>query len=481
MSLRGDVVHSLKWLAGVRFAGQLFAWAITVVVIRILAPSDYGLMAIAGVMIGFTALFQEMGLYTAMVQKRNLTERQVEQAFGLLIITNSVIYIVVFLVAPFFATFFDDPRLTNIVRVLGIQFPLASVGVVQDAMLSRSMNFKRRSFAGLATTVGGGLTTLALALSGAGVWALVYGSLAGAVIRPIALAVAARHWCRPRFSREGMGELVRFGGFITTGKIIWYVYSQADVFIIGKLLGKEVLGFYSIAMQLATLPMQKVGGMLNQVGLAAYSTVQDNLDALRSHYLKAIRVLSVLAFPVFWGISSVAPELVPIVLGKRWERAIIPLQLLSFMAPVRMVSHSSSGLLAAIGKPDVSTLNLFISLVIMIPAFYFGTRYGGLVGVSLAWVVAFPIVRLIQLRISLPYVGLRIVDALRPMVGAASGGIVMYLAVVFTGWLIGERTANDVVKLVAMVATGVLVYGGYMWMLRRDDCREVLDLVTKTR
>ena len=105
MTLRGDVLHSLKWLAGARFAGQLVAWAITLVVIRI-QPSDYGLMAISEAIVGFAALFREMGLYSAMVQKRDLTARQVEQSFGLLILANCVIYAQVFASAPLLADYF---------------------------------------------------------------------------------------------------------------------------------------------------------------------------------------------------------------------------------------------------------------------------------------------------------------------------------------------------------------------------------------
>lgn len=477
MSLRGDVLYSLKWLAGARFAGQLIAWVITLVVIRILKPSDYGLMAMAGIMIGFAALFQELGLYTAMVQKRDLMRRQVEQSFGLLLVADCTIYVLVFLLAPLLSQFFGDTRLTDIIRVLGIQFPLAAIGVVQDAMLSRRMDFKRKSLANLAVTLGNGLTTLGFALTGAGVWSLVYGSLAGALIRPIALVAAARYWCRPRFSRVGMGGLLRFGGFVTASQIIWYVYSQADVFIIGKLLGKQTLGFYSVAMELATLPMRKVGGLLGQVGLAAYSSIQDDMPTLRLHFCKAIRVLSVLSFPVFWGISSIAPELVDVVLGRRWERAVIPLQLLSLMMPVRMIGHAGDGTLSAIGRPGLGTVNTLVSLVIMVPAFYVGTRYGGLLGATLVWVLIYPIVRLMQLRISLPALGLRLRQYLWPMAGPAAASAVMYIAVIIARMSLQRYTHNEIAALITMASVGSVVYLTFMWFVRRTDCLEVLDLL----
>lgn len=476
MSLRGDVLHSLKWLAGARFVGQLVAWAITLVVIRILNPSDYGLMAIAEVFLGFAALFQEMGLYTAMVQKQGLTSRQIEQTFGLLIIANSLIYVLAFTSAPLLSSFFNDPRLTNIIRVLGIQFPLASVGVVQNAILSRRMDFKRKSFVNLAVVLANGLATLAFALLGAGVWALVYGSLAGSIVRPIGLALAARHWCRPRFARAGMADMLRFGGFVTASRLLWYMYSQADVVIIGKILGKEVLGFYSIAMQLASLPMQKVAALLDEVGFAAYASVQSDISAIRSHFCKAIRILSFVSFPVFWGISSISPDLVLVVLGQRWERAIIPLQLLSLMMPIRMISHGTGSPLTAIGKPHIGMLNLSIALVIMVPTFLIGTHYWGLIGAALSWVIAYPIVVLCQLRISLPRLGMTSLDYFKPMAAPAAGGAIMYLAVILVRDTVTRVLPNHAFVLVFTTGMGALIYATYMWFLHPNACREVIAL-----
>lgn len=479
MSIRNDVIHSLKWLAAARLAGQMIAWAITLVVIRILKPSDYGLMAIAEALIGFATLFQEMGLYSAMVQKRDLAERQVEQAFGFLILVNSGIYVLVFAIAPLLSHFFGDPRLTNIVRVLGIQFPLASIGVVQDAMLSRRMRFKQKSLANFVILLGNGLTTLGFALAGAGVWALVYGGLAGALIRPVALSIAARHWCRPRFSRYGMGEMLRFGSFVTASQLIWYVYSRSDVFIIGRLLGKELLGFYAIGMQLASLPMQKVSEMLNQVGFAAYSSIQHDMAAIRSHFLKVIRILSFISFPLFWGISSISPDLVRVVLGSRWEKAIIPLQLLALVGPIRMIGHGSGGALNAIGKPHIGTLNLLIALVIMPPAFFIGTYYCGLAGASLAWVIGYPILVLVRMQFSLPHFGLAPRQYLGAMVRPAVGGTVMYLLVILARVTVANPLLGPLAGMVFLIGVGGLTYSAFMWIFCRENCLEVIDLVRR--
>jgi O-antigen/teichoic acid export membrane protein len=271
-----------------------------------------------------------------------------------------------------------------------------------------------------------------------------------------------------------MEDMLHFGGFITASGFLWYVYSRSDVFIIGKLLGNEILGFYSIAMQLASLPLQKIGETFNQVGLAAYSSIQHDMAAIRFNYLKVIRLLSFVAFPVFWGISSIAPELVAVVLGQRWERAVIPLQLLSLIMPLRMVGHSGSPL-SAIGKPQIGTLNHFISLVVMPPAFFIGAYYGGLAGVSLAWVIAYPILVLIRLRFSMPPLGLTNRDYFGTLAGPAAGGAAMYIIVMLARATVAPLLGPKI-GLLFLMGVGVMGYSVFMWLLRRKDCREVIAL-----
>jgi O-antigen/teichoic acid export membrane protein len=355
------------------------------------------------------------------------------------------------------------------------------VGVVQDAMLSRTMRFKRKSIANLVIVLGNGFTTLGFALAGAGVWALVAGSMAGSLMRPIALSIAARHWCRPRFSGEGLGEMLNFGKFVTTSKVLWYVYSNSDVFIIGKILGKELLGFYSIAMQLASLPMQKVAELLDQVGFAAYSTVQHDMAAVRSHFLKAVRILSFLSFPIFWGISSISPELVDVVLGKRWEKAILPLQLLALVMPIRMIGHGTGSPLMAIGKPQIGTLNMVIALVIMTPAFAIGAYFGGLVGVSLAWVVAYPILIVTRLHFSLPPLGLTYRNYFGSMAAPAVGGAVMYSVVIAARETIASPYLSPVSGVALLVILGATVYPAFMWLFFRELLLEFAALARRNR
>lgn len=480
MSLRGQVLHSLKWLTAARFVGQAFAWATTLVVIRLLDPSDYGLMAMATIIVGFASLFRELGLYTAIVQSPNLTDRHVEQSFGLLILVNSSLYGLLLLIAPWVAAFFGDPRLTEIIWVLGLQFPLAAVGVVQDAMLSRRMAFKGKSFANLAAMLSNSAVTLSLALSGFGVWALVWGSLTWSIVLSTGLVVAARHWCRPRFSQVGMRELVQFGSFVTVTRVLWYAYQQADKLIIGKVLGKEALGQYAVAMQLASMPLQKFSSLMNQVGLAAYSMVQADRSAIRFYYCKAVRMVAFFSFPVFWGISSISPELVNVVLGETWQPAILPLAILSLIMPTRMIASAGSAAFEGIGKPQIAAGNVLITFLVMLPAFLIGVQWG-LVGVSLAWLVTFPPLFLVRLHRSLPAIGVSMRQYFSSIAGPATGAIAMFVAVALTRVTIVDPYLPPVAGLAFLIIVGALCYALFMWIFQRGTCREVLRLVSQKK
>jgi O-antigen/teichoic acid export membrane protein len=234
-------------------------------------------------------------------------------------------------------------------------------------------------------------------------------------------------------------------------------------------------------MQLASLPMQKVSELLDQVGFAAYSSIQYDMSAIRSHFLKAIRVLSFISFPIFWGISSIAPDLVLVVLGKRWELAIVPLQLLALVMPIRMIGHGSGSVLTAIGKPHIGTLNVVFALVIMVPAFFIGIHYGGLVGVALAWVIGYPILVVVRLRFSLPPLGLKSRNYFGAIAGPALGGAIMYLAVMLTRKAIAMTSLRPIFVMGVLVAVGVLVYPTFMWFFQRRNCLEVIDLFRKQK
>ena len=192
MTLRSQVLSGFRWTATVRLLSQMITWAITLVVIRLLTPTDYGLLAMATVFIAFLSMFSEFGLGPAVVQKRDVDDELLRRVFGLVLVIHVSLTGMLVLGAPLIASFYAEPRVVPVVQVLALQFIIAAFSVVPDAQLQRRMEFRNRSLLDLSGAMVGSATTLTMAFMGAGVWALVTGSLLGALWRTIGI-----NWLSP--------------------------------------------------------------------------------------------------------------------------------------------------------------------------------------------------------------------------------------------------------------------------------------------
>lgn len=471
-----DVISGLRWTAGGKLAAQLVTWCISIVVIRLLAPSDYGLLAMASVFIAFFLLVSEVGLGPALIQRSEISDEVLRQGFGVVLIVNFTLLIALNLLAPEIADFFDDERLVGILRVLSLQFPIIALTVLPDVRLQRSLDFKSRSVVDFIGATLSAIVTLGMALTGFGVWSLVMGSLLAAAFKAVAVNYLTPLWLRPTFCLRGMRSLLSFGGNVTATRVIWFLYTQADTVIVGRLLGKEALGFYSVAMHLASLPVQRVSGILNQVVFPVFSRMQHDRDAIVAQVSRALKLLCLFSFPILWGISSVANDLVLLVLGKEWESAVLPLQVLAVIMPLRMLANFLPSAADALGRPQVALNNVIVASLIMPAAFYIGSGWG-LIGVSVAWLTAFPIVMLINIRRTALAVGLELSLVARAIAPSFFSASVMYCAVWMTGQLFGTDFEH-LVCLIAKIFVGVAVYTGMTLLTNRNMVRETLRLLS---
>ena len=474
MSLRSKVILALRWSAGLRLLSQLIAWAMTLVVVRLLSPSDYGLMSMATVVIAFLMMFNELGIGPALVQRESLNNLVLRQAFGIALASNALVFAVVWILTPSVAQFFGEAELVPIIRTLSIQFMFIPFSTIPEAFLLRNLDFRRKSIIDLVSNVLGGVTSLALALSGFGVWSLVFGSLTLMSTRSIGSIVAAPHFVLPRFSLTGTKQLLSFGSLITADRFLWFFYSRADVVVVGRILGTEALGIYSVAMQIASLPLHKVNGILNEIAFPAFSRIQGDMALVRSYLGKAARVISFVAFPVFLGISSISPVFVEVVLGEQWKSTALPLATLACIMPLRMISSVIASTLQGVGRVGVSVGNLVYAAVIIPIALLIGTNWG-ITGVCVAWLVGFPAVTTIEMLRSRRFVALSILDFTRifwrPLLGSLImwGGVYMITA-------IDTTFSYSVPGLTFIIFAGAATYLIFTLLFNRDNFRETMAL-----
>lgn len=474
MIFKAEVIRALKWTVIGRFSTQIVSWVITILLIRLLMPGDYGLMAMATVFSGLFALVAEIGLGSSLVQSTDVSERQMRQVFAIVLLSNFAIFVVLVVgVAPLAALFFREPRLETIIQVVALQFVPAAFAVIPGAMLHREMLYAGRSAVEFVSSLCGSVLTLGLAYKGYGAWSLAWGGVLAATLRATGYVWLKPYNDLPLFDFKGCGQIVRFGRDVAANQLLFHFYSQADSLIVGKLLGRHDLGLYSVSMDLASLPASRLASILNQVAFPAMSKVKRDGGDVSPYVLKSIRGISLLSFPVMWGISSVSPEIIEGVLGNRWEAATMPLCLLSLIMPFRVLGPIIHAALQSVGRADISFRNTCFAAVVMCLAFVFGCQFG-LVGLAWSWVVAFPAVFFANVARSCPYIDLRFKEVAAALSRPALVSGIMYAVVAMVRQLIN---LDPLSALSVLVVIGGATYIAGSLCFNRCGVSEAINLI----
>lgn len=469
----GQIVRSgMRWSLGMQLLSQLLTWSITIYIVRILSPDDYGLMALAAVFMEILSLINEGGLGAAIVQKKDLKQEDTDTVFGFSLLISLCICGVQIGIASFVADYYDEPQLFPILCVLSLIFVLSSLAVIPRSLLLRDLSYKKIALTRFSAGISGSIVTLTLALLEMGVWALVIGWITIRVTNLIILWYLRPYFRRPRFEFKRMLPILVFSGRVIMSYLLWYFYSRAAAYlIVGKVMGKEMLGYFDVALFLASLPMEKVSSIISQVAFPAFSSIQENVELVVRHYLKALRILSFIAFPVFWGISSVAPEIVSVVLGQKWAQVELPLALLALVMPFRMVSNLMTPILRGLGRVDVELRNHLIAVVFLPVSFLIGVNWG-LFGVSLVWVLVWPVVFIFNMLNFFKVIQIRARDIFKAMRLPLIIGLIMSLAV--NGMEVLILDSLDIhLRLLLQIAIGVIVYTSLSYAFNRDNFIEV--------
>lgn len=477
MNIRGKVMSALRWSAAARLLGQAFSWGVTITVIRLLAPHDYGLMAMAMVIVSGLILLNTFGLDAVLVQQKDLSLQARRQMFGIIIIVNLLCFLLCLWGAGIVASFYDEPLLKPMMQLLSLQFLVLIFETLPQSELEQRLEFAQRSIVDFVTLILGSLTTLVLALLGYGVWALVWGALVSNASRVLGLNLIMRNMVWPKFSLAGMRSHLAFGGFVSTDRGLWFVFSESDKFIGGKILGTQLLGYYAVASQLASLPIHKITGLLNSVAFPAFSHAHSHTSRtqVRDYLQTATRILAIAAFPVFFGMSCTAEPIIVSLLGEKWIPAAPILQLLGLVMPFRLLSNVFPPLLWGIGQPRTSATNFLIASIFMPLAFYFGTRWG-VIGLAYAWLAMYPLVFLITAYRTCAMINLQLVSYLMEIARPVLAGLIMYATVLFLQPY-AYGSIGDWVYLVQLVAAGAVAYGAAILMIDRGTVTQTLALI----
>jgi PST family polysaccharide transporter len=480
LSLDRSLLSGIAWTGGMRWFAQLLSWVSTFIVARILTPADYGIVGMALVYVGLLELIGDFGVGLAIIQQRSLTREDVASLGGFAVALGFT-FALISLGASFpVAAFFGEPDLRPVIAVYSATFVISAFRVVPQAVLQKDLRFRTVALIGVLQALTSIAVTLTLAILGFSYWALVFGqvtSLAVASATFVAVRPHALMW--PKTFRRIRSSL-SLGFHLVVARISWYLYSNADFAIVGRVLGKVALGAYTIGWQLSSIPVDRISAIFNQVTPAVYAAVQHMPEALKRYLLGITEGLALVTFPLSFGLAIVADDFILTTIGPRWEAAILPLRFLACYAGVRSLDVLLHTLLIATGRTKREMQLMILALSVLVPLFYVGTNWGT-TGVALVWLIGLPFPIFIPAYLSVSRaIGLRLTEYARALWPALSGTIVMTIAVLaFRTALPGD--AHTALRLAAQVALGALTYLGTMFVFHRQRVHAFRSLLREMR
>lgn len=352
-NLKSKIVSSLIWkflerggTQGIQFILQLF-------LARLLTPKDYGTVALITVFIAVSTVFIQSGFNTALIQKKDIDEEDISSVFYVSLFIAAIMYIILYFVAPIIANFYKILELTSIVRVMGLVLFLNSFNSIQNAIVSRNMEFKRLFYSSLGATIISGILGIVLAYKGFGVWALVYQQLMNQFSICIILWFTVKWRPKLLFSIKKVKKLFSFGGKLLCSSLIDTIYRELVNLIVGKVYSPAMLGYYNRGDQFPKVIVSNFNGSIQSVIFPALASVQHDKARVKEIMRRAIMMSSYIVFPAMIGLIVISESMVRLVLTERWILCVPYLRVFCLSYALWPIHTANLQAINAIGRSDI--------------------------------------------------------------------------------------------------------------------------------
>lgn len=453
--LRARVVRGGMWVFALRITDRLFRLARTIVLARLLAPADFGLFGIALLAMSALETFSQTGFNVALIQKKEDTQPYLDTAWTVQAIRGTLLALILFLIAPYVAAFFDAPAAKPILQVIGLSVlfqGFANIGVVY---FQKELEFHKT----FVYTLSGTLADMGVAISAAfllrSVWALVFGLLAGTVVRLVLSYFIHPYRPRVRFNSVKAKELYTFGRWILASCIVVFLATQGDDIFLGKVLGATALGFYQMAFRFSTAMSSEITGTISKVTFPAYSKLQSDLGRLSNAYLRTMKFSALITIPLAGGLFVLAPEFTKVFLGEKWTPIIPCLRILAIMGIIRSIVGTGGALILGVGKPKWDFILNLIRVGTIAATIYPLTALWGISGTALSTLIGIVATLPIWLYLSINETSNRTIDCLKALLPPLAGTLIMCLMIILFKSLI---SSFHLPQFISAVVVGIFAY-----------------------
>jgi len=473
------VARSTAWAAVDSWSQQGIQIVTFVVIGNIIGPEVYGIMAIGFIYMVVANAFIRDGFGEAVIQLKNAEREHFEAAFWVVVGLGLLAAGFSWLLAPYFAAWFDEPQLAMVIGLLGLTVPVIGAANLMQCKLRREMNFRALAFRSFVAYGGSAILAITLALMDYGIWSLLAFQICMPTLDYLCLAIQDRWLPRPRFSVSHYRDIAGFSYKSMGSHIITACGKQIDRTLVGLFLGATALGLYGMALRIFGGIQQTLMGVINNVALPAFSKVQDDTEELCRALKNATHFASLTAFPAFAGLALVSDWLISVLLKAEWQElgSILPiLCLYGFTIPSGLFLTTA---MRAVGRAglvlNIATLTICLRLALCGGAIGFGFGFYGIVVAT----TAVPIILLpFRLYLAKRIIGLRVVDYCKSMIPAAAATSFMAACILAAESLVSGQ-APAIVVLVALMVMGAASYVAALFLIARPSLNQIAAAVRR--
>ncbi|GAB3203701.1 PST family polysaccharide transporter [Pontibacter aydingkolensis] len=471
--LQAKVKSGLKWNVINQVVTQLiFVW-FGIYLARLLGPEAYGLVGMITVFSGFANLFVDFGFGSAIIYDQNLTNKKTSSVFWFNLAIGLFIYLIFYSLSPLLAEFYKEPKLINLTRVVTLSLLINSLAGIPNTLLSKNIDFKLKIVvAWVATFLSYGVAFW-MAYNNWGVWSLVFQGIIFSVINLMFVWKIAK-W-RPMFyfSWNEISGLFSYGSGIVGTNMLGYLTRNLDNLLIGKFIGNASLGIYTRSYSLMMLPISNVTSVFGKVLFPAFSIIQDDKDKIAFHYLKVIKFIALVTFPLMVGLFTVAEEFVLLVLGVKWIEAIPIIKMLSILGAAQSVLSLNGVIYNATGNAGKAfRVTLYLN-VVLIPSWILGLYLGELDGLVLAYLLVGTIGAIPILHEAIKIINLKLIDVWKQLYAIFLGCIFIILV----GFLVNTFNLTLEVSLLFKIILSIPVYASIIFFFDKNILNDLIKVI----
>lgn len=471
-NIKNKTVTGFFWQLSQKVLCQVVSFGISVVLARLLLPSDYGVIAICSMFLVLTGIFIGGGLGTALVQKKNADDIDFCTVFYSGLVLSIVVYLAVFFAAPYIAIFFKNEQITAVIRVLALSMPIGTLSGVQNAFVSKQMIFKKFFYSSLIGTIASGAVGLGMALTGFGVWALVGQNLVSTITNTLVLFCIIDWHPKLIFSYERFKQLFSFGWKMAVVNILTTFFYQLKGYVIGYKYSAAQLAYYNRGEGLPGILYNNINGTISDVLFPALSQLQDDKEALKRALSRAMRISSFFLIPALFGLAAISDKLVIIIFSEKWAPSIPFMQVICMISCSDILGMANYQAIKAVGRADTLLKMEFLKRPAMF-AILIATMFISPLAIAVGQLVYSILSFVVNAYPNRKYIGYPIWQQMKDVGKNFLISLVMAIVV----YLLGTLGLNMYVSVVLQVVTGALLYYVMSRTLNKEDYGYVMNFV----